>query len=162
MDARHSAVATLQFVRKVSTDVLNGWPEDKLAFQTTPHDNHPLWVLGHLALTDAWVGGAIGIANVAVPASYNDLFGGKSKPSPNARDYPSYKELRGALESTRAGFLAWLEKAGPAELAINISEATHGFMNDPLDAAFKTCWHEGWHFGQVSTLRRALGLPSIF
>ena len=36
-----------------------------------------------------------------------------------------------------------------------------GFAASKLDAIYKCIWHEGWHQGQISSLRRALGLPTV-
>jgi len=37
-------------------------------------------------------------------------------------------------------------------------EASGGFFDDILDGLKITAWHEGWHAGQLSSLRRAIGL----
>ncbi|MCG3124035.1 MAG: hypothetical protein GIKADHBN_02476 [Phycisphaerales bacterium] len=154
------ALSLARFVRSVSDGMLRNWPEEKLTHQNTPHDNHPLWVLGHIANTDAWIGSVVG-ADVSVPASYDKLFGMGSKPSAQRSDYPSFAELRAQFDRNRAGLIAWFEKATPQQLAVDLREKTGSFANDPVDALLKCAWHEGWHFGQVSTLRRSLGLPPL-
>ncbi len=58
--------------------------------------------------------------------------------------------------------LNWLDTADAKALAMPLTEKTGGFTSDPVDALYKLAWHEGWHMGQVATLRRALGLKSIF
>ena len=53
MNPRQHSVALLEFTRKISNDILNGIPDDKLTHQPSPTDNHALWAMGHLAATDA-------------------------------------------------------------------------------------------------------------
>jgi DinB superfamily len=162
MTPRQHALALLTFARNASIGVMKDWPEDKWIAQSTPHDNHPIWVMGHIANTDAWIGGMIGIDMPSLPASYSTMFGMGSKPGNVTRDYPSAAELRGNFEKTRAALVAWIESASEAQLGISLSEKSGNFTSDPVDAALKSAWHEGWHFGQVATIRRALGLPSMF
>lgn len=152
----------IRWTRIVTLQLLNDWPADKWTFQQTPEDNHALWVMGHLAMTDAWLAGEIGITGVSVPESYHKLFGMGSKPGASATDYPSAAEVRGVFSECRGATLAWLESATPEQLSVSLKEKSGGFADDVLDAFLKMAWHEGWHCGQLGTLRRALGLKSIF
>lgn len=160
MTPREHALSMLRFARKTFHEMLKGWPEDKFTFQTTPADNHPVWCMGHLALTEQWIAGLVG-AKVDVPKAYNEFFGMGTKPVNDARKYPPAAEVRRVFDDSRQAIIAWLEKAPDAALAVPLSEKTGGFTTDPIDAMFKIAWHEGWHMGQIATLRKALGLPSI-
>jgi hypothetical protein len=159
MNAREHAVSYLKWIRRRSAETLKGFPEDKLCFQNCPADNHPLWVMGHLALTDQWIGGLAGVS-VDVPARYAEFFGQGTKPQGDARKYPPAAEVRQAFDDSRAALVRWLETAAEAMLAADLREQTGGFATDMLDAFLKLGWHEGWHFGQVATLRKSLSLPS--
>lgn len=160
--AKKYADTFIRWTRVVTLQLLNDWPADKWTFQRTPEDNHALWVMGHLAITDAWLAGEIGIPGVSVPESYHKMFGMGSKPAANAAEYPSADEVRGVFSECRGAVLAWLESATEAQLAASLKEKTGGFADDVLDAFLKSAWHEGWHSGQLGTLRRAMGLKSIF
>jgi len=160
MTPRQHAVSLLKFVRDYSNKLIKDFPEGKATFQASPTDNHLAWVLGHLASTDAWIGGALGIPGTAVPETYGKLFGGGSKPLPDPKAYPPLAELRKAFENGRAAVLKWLETAPDAALATPLADKTGGFCTDPIDGALKIAWHEGWHFGQVANCRKALGLPN--
>ena len=63
MNPRQHAVALLEFTRKISNDILNGITDDKLTHQPSPTDNHALWVMGHLAATDAWMASTLNRIN---------------------------------------------------------------------------------------------------
>ncbi len=162
MTPRQHAIGLLKFVRKTSGDTIKGFPDGKATFQPSPTDNHLLWVLGHLALTDTWIAGVLGIRGVGVPESYNKVFGQGTKPVGASRDYPLLAEVHRVFDSTRQSLMAWYEKAPEAALAIPLSEKTGGFCEDPIDAASKLAWHEGWHMGQVANIRKALGLGPVF
>lgn len=159
MTPRQHAVALLQFTRKVSNDILAGITDDKLTYQPSPTDNHVLWVLGHLAATDAWIGGVLGISDVNVPEAVMKAFSGGAKPS--ATGNPPAAEVRRAFSEARGAVLRWLEAASESALTIDLKEKTGGFANDPIDALLKMSWHEGWHMGQVANVRKALKLPNV-
>jgi hypothetical protein len=161
MNPRQHAVSLLRFVRSISDGILKGFPDDKLTYQTSPADNHVLWTLGHLASTDVWIAGAVGAQGAAFPETYQPLFGQGSKPVSDPKKYPPLTELRTSFDDNRAAVLAWLESAPDSTLSVNLKDKTGGFASDPIDAALKLAWHEGWHMGQVATLRKALGLPPV-
>jgi hypothetical protein len=158
---RQHAINVLKFARTVSMDLLKGIPEDKYTFQSKPVDNHALWVLAHLALTDHWIAGQVGAKGTTSPEGWDTLFGQGSKPQPDAKLYPSVAAVKKVFDANRAAILNWLEGAPEKDLATSLKEKTGGFALDPIDGALKLAWHEGWHFGQVATCRKALGLPPI-
>lgn len=160
--SRELAVSQLEFARSVSQMILNGFGEEQLCHQRSACDNHPLWVMGHIACTDVWMAGVMGAPGVTVPEAYSKLFGMGSKPCSNPKEYPPAAEVRKYFDDTRAALLAWYRAATPEQLALPLKEKTGGFAENPIDAAFKNAWHEGWHFGQAATVRKDLGLPSVF
>jgi hypothetical protein len=48
------AIANLQWVHSTTEKLTQGWPADKVTYQTTPTDNHVIWTMGHLASTYEW------------------------------------------------------------------------------------------------------------
>lgn len=158
---REYAVNLLKWVRGVSEGMLKEWPVEKYCHQTSPADNHPVWVLGHIASTDVWIASLFGAPGVTVPESYGKLFGQGAKPTANLSDYPPVAEVRGHFDRTREALLAFVGKMTDAQLTAPLAEKTGNFATDGLDALLKVSWHEGWHFGQVATLRKSLGLPLI-
>lgn len=159
---RHAVIAYLQWVRSISDLTLKDFPADKYTFQTGPQDNHALWVLGHLAGGDCWLGSLVGAPGMPDIPDGQALFGMGSKPVPDASKYPPLEIVRKAYDQARDALIRWLETASPEALAADLKEKTGGFATDPLDGAMKMAWHEGWHLGQVATLRKALGLKPVF
>ncbi|MFN0132965.1 MAG: DinB family protein [Phycisphaerales bacterium] len=161
MNAREHAIALLKFVRSISEGIVKDFPDEKFTTQNHAADNHPTWALGHLASTDGWIAGVLGIPGVKVPESYGTLFGQGSKPDRDAKKYPAPAELRQVWAETHAAVMKWFESAPESALQGDLKEKTGGFATDPIDLMFKIAWHEGWHMGQVATLRKALGLKPV-
>lgn len=158
MSPREHAISTLEFARWYSGNLLKDFPEDKYTFQPSPTDNHAAWIVGHLAGTDAWIGEVLGFAGTNVPKDIREAYSMGSKPSPTAAH--TLAQLRTIFDGSRAAFITYLKTADDATLNKSIKEETHGFATDAIDAALKLAWHEGFHFGQFASIRKALGLPN--
>lgn len=154
---------TLAWSRKCLLEVIEGYPADRVCYQPSPADNHLLWTLGHLATSDEWVLDMLKVPGSTIPASYaKELFGYGSVPSPNAGDYPPIEEVRGHLDHARQRLLDQLGSMSDEQLAVELGEAGQGCVKDPAEAFAMTAWHEGWHTGQLSSIRRSLGMPPAF
>lgn len=157
MSPREHAVQLLEFSRWYTNNLLKGIPEDRYTHQVGPTANHIVWVMGHLAATDAWVASEVGAEKVRVPEAITKAFGGGSKPL--ATGNPPAADVKHAFESARAALLDWFKTAPDSALTADLKERTGGFTSDPIDAMFKIAWHEGFHSGQIAEVRKSLGLP---
>ncbi len=162
MEALPAALSYVRFARDVSEKLLKDFPEREATTRIHPTHVPAIWVVGHIAATDGWFGSVLGAPGVAVPERYNPLFaGGKSNPVPEAKDFPPFAEVVGVFRAARTALLKWYESVPPDALGVDLKEKTGGFLENPYDALLKTGWHEGWHFGQLASTRKALGLPSV-
>jgi len=161
MPSQDQIIGLMAFTRTMTLSLLKGWPADKLTHQSAPTDNHVLWVIGHLIGTDAWICDLVGAPRVQAPETLLKACGMGSKPTKNAADYAPLPEMLKLLESARAGLVSWLKSATPAQLSVPLNDKTQGFADDPADALYKLVWHEGWHAGQIASLRKSLGLAPI-
>lgn len=157
---RQAAVDSLKFARKVTNDLVNNFPEGKATHQPAATDNHLLWNLGHLATTYLWLTGLAGGDAGKLPDSYSVLFN-KDKPTSDPKKYPPLAEVRKAFDDQYNRFIAAFEKIPDAALNDSIADKCGGFANTKLDLAHRAAWHEGWHAGQISSVRRALQLPPV-
>lgn len=160
MHIRDHLIAHLVTARGVTDKLIDGMPDDALTHQTCPTDNHALWTMGHLAGADCFFGGMCG-AKTHQPDTYQALFGMKSKPGPRHL-YPPVQAVRDTYKATRAALLDWLRNASDADLCQDLREKSGGFVTDPVSAMMIAAWHEGWHGGQIASIRKALGLPPVF
>ncbi len=143
------------YVQKLTKDI----PDAKALYQSCPMDNHVLWTLGHLATTYGWFAILLDAkANAGIPETWNALFGMDSKPSPDASKYPSIAEVRAKFESSFA-VVTKLFEATP-ESQMNDATATdgYGFCSSKVDVALKCAWHDGYHVGQIASLRKPMGV----
>lgn len=154
-------VTLLKFTRQMTNDLLKSIPEDQLTFQASKTDNHPLWTMGHLATSYQWFANLTDGKAGTLPESYDKIFGYKSEPKAGSNNYPPLAEVRRHFEETFQRFLSAIDATSDADLSAAPKGETHGFARDRLDLAEKAAWHEGWHAGQISSSRRAMGLPPL-
>lgn len=160
--ARDRALAALEFARSCTRDLLRGMSHEHAVHQLADDDPHAMWILGHLAVSDEWIEGMIAPFQSRLPANYKTLFGHKSKAMRDASAYPAFHEVVNHFEAARMLLIEAVHNADDEQLLRPLGDEGVGFAVDPLDAVNKMSWHEGWHAGQLSRIRRSLGLPGVF
>lgn len=159
--ATSRAVAFARFTHALASKTFADFPADKALFQPSPTDNHMLWHMGHLAVNYDWFASAIdGKSSIASKTDY-ERFGMGSKPVSDPAAYPSLPDVRRLYDTTWQRFIAAAESLSEADATRPACVESHGFLADRLDAVNKAAWHDGWHAGQVSGLRKALGLKGV-
>ncbi len=127
--------------------------------------NHPLWVLGHLAYSEANIVEAVMLGETNPLDEWKDVFGGGSEAVADANHYPPMDEVLSKFEQVRERTMTLLA----------------GFTEDDLDKPSKACpperqellgtigrclmvvaLHPAMHFGQVADARRAAGRKPVF
>lgn len=141
--------------------LLNGWPSDRWTYQSAPTDGHALWQVGHLACVYDWFANLLDGQKGNVPEAYNAMFGYGSKPTPDASAYPNVDSVRGVHEGAWERLSKVLSKMKDEDLAKACAGDTHGLAKNKGEIVRMIAWHDGWHQGQVSNLRKALGLPGV-
>ena len=154
-----SAKAVLEFARSITLKMVDDIPAEKICAIPLDGTNHALWVLGHLAVTDNWFAGTLANRESVIDESWEPLFGMKSEPSADASTYPSLAEIKAGLERARQSLLSGFESLNEQQLQAPVPEALKGFAPNVGGAALTLAWHEGFHAGQLSAVRRSLGLP---
>jgi hypothetical protein len=160
-DPIQRGVELMNWTHALTTMLLADWPHDKLTHQSSQYDNHALWTMGHLSTTYSWLASLLDGHMTPLPESYNTLFGMGSKPGADASIYPPMGEVRHNFDSTYQRFIDLASKINPADAHKPTVANSHGFAKDRVDVLVKAAWHEGWHSGQLSTLRRCLGLKGV-
>jgi len=152
----------VRFARKMIDDMIAGIPDERALDQAPGLPNHKLWTYGHLAVSNAWFASMIDGKPLGVPDSYNQLFGMTSKPTSDPSIYPPLMDVRQVYLDTFNRLAAAFNTLTDDQLTAPPAGDGAGFVNDKLDAAIKAAWHEGWHLGQISLLRKALGGSPLF
>lgn len=127
--------------------------------------NHPAWIYGHLAVTNTMFVGMFGTQPpYTLPASYENLFknGTTCMDDPTGNIYPPMREIMEYFNKSTDAFISAVAKASEAELdKPTPDENTRKFFATLGELAlFMLNNHAAIHSGQVSTWRRAMGLPA--
>ena len=154
--------ATLEFARHGTVRLVEDIPADKLCHQPLGNTNHALWVLGHLACTDNFFLTSLAGRDPVIDESWNALFGMGSEPTEDPAAYPSPDEVKAGLDRARKAFLDWFQSLDERQLQEPLPEELRGFAPNYAGVMSSVAWHEGFHAGQLSAVRRSLGLPRAF
>lgn len=151
--------AALDLARRQTLKLVDDIPADKLCHQPVAGTNHALWVLGHLAYSDDGFTTALGERESVIDESWKELFGMGSKPGPDPAKYPSLDDIKAALPRARTALIDWIESLDEEQLLKPLPEGWDVFAPNYAAVLPSLAWHEGFHAGQLSAVRRSLGLP---
>lgn len=152
----------LNFARKATLGFFEDIPDSKICYQPIAGGNHALWILGHLACTDEFFLNKIGGKPFNRFESWSGKFFMGSKPSANVSDYPPVSEVKKVLDENRNRFLDWAGSMTEADALTALPEDFKNFAPDRATMLSTIAWHEGMHTGQLSMIRKALGLAPKF
>ena len=152
----------LHFARGATLRLLKDFPEESLCAQPGTCINHALWIVGHLAATDDYFLKEFAGRALALDEPWHAAFNMGSTPVADASKYPPAKEMMRVFEERRAALLEWLESLSPTERNAATPEKWQRYAPSIKDLGGFIAWHEGYHAGQLSIVRRALGLPAAF
>jgi hypothetical protein len=138
-------------------------PDERMAEQPVAGANHPAWVLGHLAWAADGTLEKLG-GKRALPATWPALFGSGSKPSATRSLYPSKDELLRTLEQSYQNLRQQAGAASPQQLSqpTTSPRAKEALPTFKEFLGFLLTGHVGIHLGQLSSWRRAIGMPPMF
>jgi len=157
--ALDAGLNVLAFSRRTLLNIAEDIPADKLCYQPFAGANHALWILGHLANADEYFVAELTKKPMPKFEKTKGLFFMGSKPGPNAKDYPSLSELKNYLASARESLVGYFKSLSPAQLVAPLPDDWKTFAPTYGELMFSIAWHEGMHTGQLTTIRKALGLP---
>jgi uncharacterized damage-inducible protein DinB len=156
------ALGALGFSRRVTTQLLEDIPPDKLTLQPVSGANHALWVLGHLGAADAYFLKEAARQETPDLDRWLSLFFMGSKPMPRLTDYPPVPEVRRLFDGARERLTEWAGTLSEAQLSAPLPEAIKDFGASHAHLLGNLAVHEGLHAGQLTIIRRALGLAPKF
>ncbi len=157
-----NGIAALNFARNWTLELLSDIPQDKLTHQPCAGGNHALWIAGHIAYADDLFASKVGNNRGRFSDSWVKLFGMETTPQADAGVYPSLSELTNALADNREGLLAWFGSMSAEDLAKPLPEDFRPFAANQGILMTTIAWHEGLHAGQLTVVRKSLGLAPKF
>ena len=158
MNAKEHAITVVMFARRMTDQLLEDIPEDKLLHQPVEGGNHALWVMGHLASADDMFAGLYDGGQTKLPESYKKLFGMGSTPTNDAAAYPPVAEVRQHYAAARQRLLDAARAADDSVLNSPLPDDFGDFAPDKLGLLISLPWHEGLHAGQITMVRKSLGI----
>ena len=153
-----NGIAALNHARQQTLGLLSDVPQDKLTHQPCAAGNHAIWIAGHIAYADDVFRSNLGNKPARCSDNWVKLFGMGSTPQADAGVYPSLSEVRNALADNREGLLAWFGSMNAEELAKPLPEDFRTFAANFGMLMTSIAWHEGLHTGQLTVVRKSLGL----
>ena len=157
-----SNLVSLEYSRHFVNALLEKIAEDQLCHQPFPGANHALWIMGHLASVDAFLLQACGGPSDPQLQPMQPLFFMKSQPSPNLSDYPPLPHVRAWFQETRKNVLDWFRSQNEEQLSTPLPEGLREIAPDRLCLIARLAIHEAGHGGQLTMIRKSLGLPPVF
>lgn len=156
--------ASLAMSREWLNSLLADVHEAPLTAPTPRGGNHPLWVLGHLAHSEASLVAEFVLGEKNPLAKWDQLFGMGSTPVADAEVYPPFDEVKAELERARSRTLEVLGRFSDADLsrrshAPEAYASTFGTVGQCLVCIAE---HETFHAGQIADARRAMGKQPVF
>ena len=97
-----------------------------------------------------------------LPKRWVELFRSGSVPQGDASAYPDYEELLGQMSAQREELTAWFGSMGAEQLARPLPEDLRSFAESYGVLMSTLAWHEGVHAGQLTVIRKDLGLEPMF
>jgi len=152
----------LDFARRITLCLINDIPPDKLWYQPVSAGNHVLWIAGHLATADDFYLRGLGNRETGFPPEWRGLFGMGSTPQADASSYPALSDVKEQLSRMRVGLVEFFSGLSDEQLAQPLPGDFATFAPDFGTLASTIAWHEGLHAGQLTVIRKALGLKPSF
>lgn len=157
-----NALVALEFSRGFTMAVLSAIPDDKFLHQPFPGANHALWVTGHVACVDAWLLKACGGPADPRLETIAAKFSMHSQVSPQAAEYPPLAEVRQWFQESRQTLLDWYRPQDEQQLQTPLPEGLQQIAVNRLALIFRLAVHESAHAGQLTVVRKSLGLQPVF
>lgn len=151
-------LATLAFARKQTLAFLEDITQAQAVHQPFPGANHAAWIAGHIAWADDFFLTTLKPRKAVLPETYTKLFGMGSTPTADASTYPKLEQLREKLSQLREEMVAWFGNMPEQQLHASLPKEFDGFAENFAMLMSTISWHEGMHAGQLTVLRKSLGM----
>jgi uncharacterized damage-inducible protein DinB len=158
---RNQLLNAFDWTDKAVEDLFDAIPADQFAHQPCKGANHALWTLGHLATVNQYFLKALAGKDDALFEKYKAMFFAKSQPNPDAASYPPIGVIRDYFKTSRAAFRSWIESLSDEQLSAPAPEEWQKFAPTLGNILMRLLWHEGMHYGQLTVIRKSLGLTPV-
>ena len=155
---RKIGLATLAFARKQTLAFLEDITQANAVHQPCAGANHAAWIAGHIAWEDDSILTSMKPRASVLPPTYTKLFGTGSSATTDASAYPPLDELRERLSQLRSELVAWFGNLSEQQLRSPLPKEHAGYAENFAGLMSTLAWHEGLHAGQLTVIRKSLGM----
>jgi hypothetical protein len=163
MSSIQPVVKQFELQTRLFNNVLEGIEDIKGSKRLSDHVNHLQWIAGHLTNSRYALAPGLGI-KASFP--YNEQYTDPSEPPPHNRTisasvkYPSLTEIKNSWNGLAEGFTEKISGLSDEQLASGIPfpVPTGKTFQDLLSFIAS---HESYHIGQMSIIRKYLGLNAM-
>jgi len=161
-------IELIRWAMQLSDDAVSrlvvGLENQPLLQPTSKGGNHPLWVVGHLAVIEGSLAQTL-LGEENPVEHWWPLFGMGTEPHLDGSKYPSFEEVVGTFRRLRARNLEMLDQLGESRLNDAPKQVPPGFeefMRTVGQTYLLTALHTMGHIGQLADVRRVAGLKRYF
>lgn len=159
---RESGIAALTFARRVTMGRLEDISDDRFFHHPFHGANHAVWIVGHICSNDdSFLTGLKGRPS-QLPASWKALFAAGSSPAVDRDHHPNRDQIMTQFEARRQELLAWFREMPTEQLISPVPEEWNSFGANYGILMGTLAWHVGLHAGQLTVIRKSLGIVPKF
>jgi len=149
---------------RLFNNVLEGITDNHGGDRLTDHINHLQWIAGHLTASRNGIGGLVGLEPTF---PYKEVYSDPTQPPPGNRaidasiTYPQLSEILFYWNGFASAFTEAVSKLGDEQLAMELPVNTPIRDKTLLGLLGFVGSHESYHIGQMSIIRKYLGLSAM-
>ncbi len=149
---------------RLFNNVLEGVEESQGAKRMSEHVNHLQWIAGHLTNARYNYAPIIGLSEIF---PYKELYMDPTVPPPNNRaidasiNYPTLGEILKYWNFYSPAFVEAISKLSDAQIAVELPFGTPIGDKSMIGFLGFLVSHESYHIGQMSLIRKYLGLDAM-
>lgn len=150
----------LEMSKNLTAGLLADMVDAPLIQPTSAGGNHPTWIAGHLAYSEARLTSEVMFGKPNPLVDWKERFKGGSQPTTEASDYPPLSDLLAEWDKVRENTLAVVDSLSDEDLdkpCANPPEGREEFFGTFGKVLSIVSSHALMHRGQVADARRAAG-----
>ncbi|MEL7471708.1 MAG: DinB family protein [Planctomycetota bacterium] len=155
-------LATMDLARDVTLKYLDGITDENLTVRPCQGGQHALHIMGHLAFAETMLLSMIAPDQAQLADGFAEAFGMGAVTKDDASDYPPVAAIRQEFTAMREKTREAFQTCDEATLLKPLEGEMAQFGRNVAHLAQTLSWHEAIHAGQLTQIRRKLGLPILF
>lgn len=157
-----TGLSVMEFARKATMGFLDGFEGDAFHTAFAPGGGTAAYIVGHIAFTDDMTLRMLAEREGTLSDAEQKLFGGGASPAEQASEYPPGPELIQTMTGLRSSLLGYFREQSEEQLLAPVEGPMAQFGDTRAKLMASLAWHEALHAGQLTVLRRQLGMPRVF